>query len=1077
MATTLKKNEKGKFFSYSWSIDEKETDKTIIRIYGLNEKNESTCIIVNDFTPYMYLQLLPENINWNEKSNLVINKISEYIREKEKEPISYQLLYRKKLYFANLEKNGEKKKYPFLFCNFHHTEHIKYLCARLRKPLMIPGIGTVTIKPHENNASPILQLTSRQKIPTAGWINFQGEKKEEEEKLTDCQNEYIVSWKKLTPDETLNTVARPLLMGYDIEVYSSNPSSMPKSGNPSDKIFQISCVFARQGDLKTMEKYLISLGKPDNKTLGDDIICIECRTEADLLLSFTELIKKKQPNIIIGYNIFTFDIPYMIDRAKLTYVYGEFSKQGMDKFGYAKEKTIEWSSSAYKNQSFQFLDVEGRIFVDLLPLVKRDYKMNNYKLKTIASHFLKDMTKDPLDARGIFKCYELGMKDIKKGPKALSIVGKYCVKDSELVVRLFEKLTSWIALCEMSKLTNVPIFSLYTQGQQLKVFSQVYKKCTHDLTILERDGYITKDDDFYTGATVFPPIPGVYNRVVPFDFSSLYPSTIIAYNISWDTLVLDDSIPDEKCHIMSWEDHIGCVHCPTEIRKKELLEILKKHDDIIKEYRIKRDSTKNKEIKNEMKMLIEEIKQKMKPYREERSNLAKSKPKNIICSKRNFRWLKNPTGVLPEILINLLEARKKTKKEMNLVKQKLKDFSEGSDEWFETYTYIDILDQRQLALKVSANSAYGCLGVRRGYLPFMPGAMCTTFKGRQAIQEAANAIINTWNGVLVYGDTDSNYVNFPHCNSVEEVWDYSVKVAQKVSELFPKPMSLAFEEKVYERFLILTKKRYICLEAEKDGRLKTDGNGKTAISKKGVLLQRRDNSSFIRKVYADMIMKIFDRVDRDLIFYFLIQEINKLFSRFYHIQDFIITKSVGDFNINTDEDGNIIFIDSVDKKGQPSKKIGDYVVKLLSNDPKKRKEQLSKKNTSDHFEYYSRCLPAQAQLAQKMKNRGQIVSSGSRIEYLITTNGGHNANQYEKIESAEYFQKHSGILQIDFLYYLKQLASPIDQILDIIFKNNNDYKYKYKSDFLYSQYKFRLNKSKMLDQLRAIFKPKIIFSD
>ena len=62
--------------------------------------------------------------------------------------------------------------------------------------------------------------------------------------------------------------------------------------------------------------------------------------------------EEKQPNIIIGYNIFTFDIPYMIDRSVLLMSIQDFEKQGMDIVGTAKKKVIEWSSSAYKNQSF-----------------------------------------------------------------------------------------------------------------------------------------------------------------------------------------------------------------------------------------------------------------------------------------------------------------------------------------------------------------------------------------------------------------------------------------------------------------------------------------------------------------------------------------------------------------------------------------------------------------------------------------------------------------------------------------------------------------------------------------------------
>ena len=55
------------------------------------------------------------------------------------------------------------------------------------------------------------------------------------------------------------------------------------------------------------------------------------------------------------------------------------------------------------------------------------------------------------------------MKGGKKGSKALGVVGKYCVQDSVLVVKLFNTIQSWVGLCEMARTCNVPIFYLYTQ--------------------------------------------------------------------------------------------------------------------------------------------------------------------------------------------------------------------------------------------------------------------------------------------------------------------------------------------------------------------------------------------------------------------------------------------------------------------------------------------------------------------------------------------------------------------------------------------------------------------------------------
>ena len=55
------------------------------------------------------------------------------------------------------------------------------------------------------------------------------------------------------------------------------------------------------------------------------------------------------------------------------------------------------------------------------------------------------------------------------------------------------------------------------------------------------------------------PIKGLYDMIVPFDFASLYPSIMMAHNIDYSKLVVDPSIPDEDCWVMSWEEHHFCL--------------------------------------------------------------------------------------------------------------------------------------------------------------------------------------------------------------------------------------------------------------------------------------------------------------------------------------------------------------------------------------------------------------------------------------------------------------------------------------------------------------------------------------
>ena len=305
-------------------------------------------------------------------------------------------------------------------------------------------------------------------------------------------------------------------------------------------------------------------------------------------------------------------------------------------------------------------------------------------------------------------------------------------------------------------------------------------------------------------------------------------------------------------------------------------------------------------------------------------------------------------------------------------------------------------------------------------------------------------------GNLIVHNTDSNYIHFEHLTTVEESWAYAEYVAQEISKMFPPPIKLDYEEVIYWRFFILTKKRYMYKSCGKDG----------------VLLARRDNSMFVRNIYEQIIMKIFNRDDMDEIFDYILDYLNKLFSNYFPYRDFVVTKAVGDT-------GGMIVETIIDEKGKKKGQMGQYKVPLLAgkDEPDERQRQLDLKESATEKEYYEHCLPAQVQLAEKMKKRGQLVEVGTRLEYVITEQGGINGKQYTKIESVDYFANHREVLKIDFMYYLKVLTNPLDQILNIINKNSR----KYKQNLLLEQYKIRLRKKKMLDELNNLFSPKIIF--
>ena len=1061
---------KSKFYVYDWCKDEKEINVTSLRLYGLNEKNQNVCVHVTDFLPYIYIEL-PEIIDWQNSSKhiLVVNKINEIVGL-EHRPIVNKLVWRKKLYGAYLDSNGKYKLFPYLLCSFSTKDDYKSLIYKCRTHICINGIGNIKLKLHETDANEILQLTCERDIHTAGWIKFYGKKRKD--KVTLCNHEYDVKFEELYPVEDDLPPPKPKIMGFDIEVNSSIPSAMPQSNRTEDVVFQISCVFSRYGDKPDkFKKYLLTLGEADQSITGDDIIIQNYTEEYHLLMGFTELIRKELPNLIVGYNILCFDIPYMIDRTNFGYFFDEYAVQGFHTYNRGKIKTIKWSSSAYKNQEFQFLDVEGIVFIDLLPLIKRDFKFNNYRLKTISEHFIGE-TKDPLSVKGIFKCYRIGMKTddnncyTPKSRKAMGIVGKYCVQDSVLCILLMDKLQTWIGLTEMAKTCKVSIFTLYTQGQQIKVYSQLYYYCSKNKIVVEKDGYISDVNERYVGAHVFPPVPGAYKNVVPFDFSSLYPTTIIAYNIDYHTWVPEnENISDSKCHVMIWEDHIGCEHDPKIKRVSELTMYIVKVEKQIKQLREKRDKLKDKTNKKIIMDEIDDLKEQIKPQIKERSEINKSKPKRILCAKRKYRFLKEPKGVLPSVIQHLLDARKHTRSvDIKKCKEDIKRLKEKEGN-HETeidllYRKINVLDKRQLAYKVSANSMYGAMGVTKGYLPFMPGAMCTTFMGRTNIERVANTITDNYKGKLVYGDTDSNYIYFPEMEgkSSVELWDWADYVADEVTKLFPPPIKLEFEEALYSFFFILTKKRYMYRAI--NSRL---GQVELKIGKKGVLLARRDNSKFVRDVYEGVIQRIADGIKRDDIVLWVINEIELMYTNRKPYTDFIITKSVGDVN-------DLNFTETTNEKGDKRYQVGDYMIPYVSEEDKE--DKFKKKGVDTLKDFIITSLPAQVQLAIRLRNRGQRIDKGSRIEYVITGPNDQNGKQYEKIECVDYYNRHRKVIKIDYHYYLKALANPLDQVLDVAYSKDKDWQ----KEMILNQYKYRSKvRAKMLNSIISMNKQKFVY--
>jgi len=167
----------------------------------------------------------------------------------------------------------------------------------------------------------------------------------------------------------------------------------------------ISCIFQSYNQLETRQRYAIILGPcaeiPEEKLSDTEIIHV--KTEEELVDAFADLINKKDPEVITGYNIFSFDYKYL--HIRLIQQLYEWPSMGRIIGEKAIMKDQEWSSGAYGHQIIYDLKMDGRINIDLLPIIRRDYKLLKYNLDFVAEHFIGS-NKHDIKASDMFWIYE-----------------------------------------------------------------------------------------------------------------------------------------------------------------------------------------------------------------------------------------------------------------------------------------------------------------------------------------------------------------------------------------------------------------------------------------------------------------------------------------------------------------------------------------------------------------------------------------------------------------------------------------------------------------------------------------------
>ncbi|KAM7369988.1 hypothetical protein PAMP_011275 [Pampus punctatissimus] len=311
-------------------------------------------------------------------------------------------------------------------------------------------------------------------------------------------------------------------------------------------------------------------------------------------------------------------------------------------------------------------------------------------------------------------------------------------------------------------------------------------------------------------------------------------------------------------------------------------------------------------------------------------------------------------GILPKEIRKLVERRRQ-------VKQLMKQQDINPD----LYLQYDI---RQKALKLTANSMYGCLGFSYSRFYAKPLAALVTHKGREILMHTKD-LVQKMNLEVIYGDTDSIMIN-TNSKSLEEVYKLGNKVKAEVNKLY-KLLEIDIDG-VFKSLLLLKKKKYAALVVEQHG----EGRFSVKQELKGLDIVRRDWCELAKECGNYVIGQILSDQSRDVI----VENIQK------HLVEVGEKVASGDIPLNQYE-----------------------IHKALTKDPQDYPDKKS--------------LPHVHVALWINSQGGHRVKAGDTVSYIICKDGS-TLTASQRAYALEQLQKQEG-LSLDTQYYLAQQVHPV----------------------------------------------------
>ena len=807
---------------------------------------------------------------------------------------------------------------------------------------------------------------------------------------------------------------------------------------------------ARMADAEeTMEAFLQKIMNPFVKLVGDPVIQIgttltrgteesterhlfvfpDCTpipgievhaypTEKEMILAWFEWMIQRNPDILIGYNVFGFDESYTWYRAEelglltANSPIHEFTRL----FELAGEMKLEekfLSSSAMGDNRMHIWTTHGRLQIDLFHYIKRNNVLPSYKLDEVTKHFMSGkLNKQTYDARAQILTLEVAgaVKDVKAG-RAIALLDDTGETVSEkMVVSAVDgnilTIPCWLdddALTEMEDATKwvivkddvspQDIFRLHRGSAEDRAVVGKYCLQDCDLVIDLYKKLETFNNSMSMANVCSVPVSYIFTRGQGIKIESLIFKQCRERSIVIPVL----TIPTQTGSDDSYEGAIVLDPIPGFYSQSPIgvCDFASLYPSTIVSENISHDSLLwIKDFKNDGTLIQHqwgsEVYDECEGYaytdiefdiiRADPTD-GRKHPRKIACGRRICRYaqpLDGSKSTLPQITNWLLNARSAKKKEMKAEKDP------------ERYA---LLDAEQLAYKLTGNSLYGQLGSSTFKIRLQALAASVTAYGRKQILFAKDAI-DTFYGPrskgtyhkgakIVYGDTDSIFVEFNPCDEEGKLLqgrearvatiDMTDEAGAFITKTLAPPHDFEFD-KCFDPLLMFSKKRYA-------GNMYENNADDYVHKYMGIALKRRDNAPIVKTIFGGAMKMLLDKRDVIGAFHFVKEKCLELVEGKVSLGQLTVTKSL-------------------------------------------------------RAEYADPSRIAHKALADRITERdpGNAPAAGDRIGYVyIRAKAGQQASklQGERIETPIFIKEHS--LVPDYQHYIEhQLQNPISQAFGLL---------------------------------------------